>query len=219
MYIAPADATFGEAEWRPFVKATGFGHLVAAGRDRDVPVVVPTQFLLEEDTVRLHLVRTNPIFGALAENPRVLLSVAGDWAFIPSAWKAIGDEDPALGIPTTYYAAVQLVGTATVHDERLEPGSVADVLRRQLHALQPDVAVADPAVAHPRKIESILGISIAVDSVSAKFKYGGNVDEAHRLAVVDHLEARDGPGDAAAAGHVLRRLAPRPADTSGSRPD
>ena len=99
MYIAPSDATLGEAEWRPFVEATGFGHLVAAGRDRDVPVVVPTQFLLEEDTVRLHLVRTNPLFSALAENPRVLLSVAGDWAFIPSAWKAIGDEDPAAGHP------------------------------------------------------------------------------------------------------------------------
>ena len=132
MYIAPADATLGEAEWRPFVEATGFGHLVAAGRDRDVPVVVPTQFLLEGDTVRLHLVRANPLFAALAENPRVVLSVAGDWAFIPSAWKAIGDEDPELGIPTTYYAAVQLTGTATVHDERHDPGSVAAVLRRQL---------------------------------------------------------------------------------------
>jgi transcriptional regulator len=218
MYIAPADATLGEAEWRPFVEATGFGHLVAAGRNREVPVVVPTQFVLDDDTVRLHLVRANPLFAAIAENPRVLLSVAGDWAFIPSAWKAIGDEDPDLGIPTTYYAAVQLTGTATVHDERLEPGGVADVLRRQLQALQPDIAVADPAAAHPRQIQSILGITIAVDSVSAKFKYGGNVDEAHRLAVVDHLQARQGPGDAAAAGHVVRRLVSHPPDTSDSRP-
>jgi transcriptional regulator len=214
MYIAPADATLGEAEWRPFVEATGFGHLVAAGRNRDVPVVVPTQFVFKDDTVRLHLVRTNPFFDAIAENPRVLMSVAGDWAFIPSAWKAIGDEDPELGIPTTYYAAVQLTGTATVHDERHEPGSVAAVLRQQLHALQPDLAIADPAVAHPRQIQSILGISIAVESVSAKFKYGGNVDEAHRLAVVDHLQARQGPGDAAAASHVLRRLAPHAPGTS-----
>src|ERR1700722_17279230 len=214
MYIAPADATLGEAEWRPFVEAIGFGHLVAAGRDRDVPVVVPTQFVLEDDTVRLHLVRANPLFEALAENPRVLLSVAGDWAFIPSAWKAIGDEYPELGIPPTNFAAVQLPGTATIHDERHQPGSVADVLRRQLHALQPDLAVADPAVAHPRQIQSILGISIAVEAVSAKFKYGGNVDEAHRLAVVDHLEARHGPGDAAAAGHVVRRLAGRRPDES-----
>jgi transcriptional regulator len=214
MYIAPADATLGEAEWRPFVEAIGFGHLVAAGRNRDVPVVVPTQFVLSDDIVRLHLVRTNPLFEALGENPRVLLSVAGDWAFIPSAWKAIGDEDPELGIPTTYYAAVQLTGTATVHDERQEPGSVAAVLRQQLDALQPDIAVADPAVAHPRQIQSILGISIAVEVVAAKFKYGGNVDEAHRLAVVEHLGARQGPGDAAAAGHVMRRLAPGAAATT-----
>jgi transcriptional regulator len=214
MYTAPADATFGEAEWRPFVEANSFGHLVAAGRQRDVPVVVPTQFVLEGDTVRLHLVRTNPLFGALAENPRVLLSVAGDWAFIPSAWKTIGDEDPALGIPTTYYAAVQLTGTATVVDERQSAGSVAEILRIQLSDLQPDVPIADPAAAHPRQIQSILGITIAVEAVAAKFKYGGNVDEAHRLAVVEHLGARQGPGDAAAAGHVLRRLAPGAAATT-----
>jgi transcriptional regulator len=132
--------------------------------------------------------------------------VAADWAFIPSAWKATGDEDPGLGVPTTYYAAVQLTGTATVHDERASPGAVAAVLRRQLGALQPDVPIADPAQAHAGKLLSILGISIAVESVSAKFKYGGNVDEAHRLAVVDRLVARDGPGDEAAAGHVVRRL-------------
>jgi transcriptional regulator len=207
VYVAPADATLGQAEWRPFVEATGFGHLVAAGHQRQVPVVVPTQFVLDGDTVVLHLVRTNPLFAAVAENPHVLLSVAGDWAFIPSAWKAIGDEDPTLGIPTTYYAAVQLVGTATVHDERQAPGSVAGVLRRQLEVLQPDVPVADPEVAHADRIRSILGVTIAVESVTAKFKYGGNVDEAHRLAVVERLAERDGPGDEAAAGHVLRRLA------------
>jgi len=216
MYTAPVDATLGEAEWRPFVEANSFGHLVAAGRHRDVPVVVPTQFLLEGNTVRLHLVRTNPLFAALFENPRVLLSVAGDWAFIPSSWKAIGDEDPRLGIPTTYYGAVQLVGTATVHDEREAPGSVSAVLRRQLQALQPEIPVADPEVAHPQKVRSILGISIAIDDVSAKFKYGGNVDEAHRLAVVDHLRQGSGPGDAAAAGHVMRRLGAGSGSGSGS---
>jgi transcriptional regulator len=216
MYIAPADATLGEAEWRPFVDAQGFGHLVAAGRNRDVPVVVPTQFVLEGDTVRLHLVRTNPLFDAVAENSRVLLSVAGDWAFIPSSWKAIGDEDPTLGIPTTYYGAVQLIGTATVWDERDAPGRVSAVLRRQLAALQPEVRVADPEVDHPRQVMAILGVSITVDTVLAKFKYGGNVDEAHRLAVVDRLWTRNGPGDAAAAGHVLRRLEAGSGSGSGS---
>jgi transcriptional regulator len=215
MYTAPVDATLGEAEWRPFVIAHSFGHLVAAGRERDVPVVVPTQFLLDGDVVRLHLVRANPLFDALAENPRVVLSVAGDWAFIPSAWKAIGDEDPVLGIPTTYYAAVQLTGTATVHDERQASGSVATVLRQQLRGLQPDVPIADPDEAHPQRLLAILGISIAIESVSAKFKYGGNVDEAHRLAVVERLRARGGPGDAQASDHVLRRMSAPSADPEG----
>jgi len=215
VYIAPVDATIGESEWRPFVEANGFGHLVAAGRGRDVPVIVPTQFILEADTVRLHLVRTNPIFAALAENPRVVLSIAADWAFIPSAWKTIGDEDPELGIPTTYYGAVQLTGTATVFDERREPGGVDEILRAQLQAVQPDVPIADPAVAHPRQIQSILGISIAVDTVAAKFKFGGNLDEAHQRAVMDHLRARRGPGDLAAADHAERRLVARHARSPG----
>ena len=171
------------------------------------PWSCPRSSCLEGDTVWLHLVRANPVFGALAENPRVLLSVADDWAFIPSSWKVVGDEDPALGIPTTYYGAVQLTGTATVHDERTAPGSVAAILRRQLSAFQPEVAVADPGESHPAKLLGILGIAISVEQVSAKFKYGGNVDEAHRRAVVARLRERGWPGDDAAAAHVVRRLA------------
>src|ERR1700683_1520107 len=207
MFIAPVDATRGEGEWRSFVASHPFGHLVApGGPGRDLPVVVPTQFVLDGDTVWLHLVRANPVFAALAENPRVVLSVADDWAFIPSSWKVVGDEDPALGIPTTYYGAVPLAGTARVHDERTEPGSVAAILRRQLATLQPDVEVADPGESHAAKLLGILGIAIIWEKVSCKCKYGGNVDEPHRRAVVEHLHQRGGPGDAAAAEHVVRRL-------------
>jgi transcriptional regulator len=207
MYIAAVDATVGEGEWRPFVESHPFGHLVApGGPDRDLPVVVPTQFVLDGWTVWLHLVRANPVFAAVAENPRVVLSVADDWAFIPSSWKAIGAEDPALGIPTKYYGAVQLAGTAVVHDERTSPGSVAAILRRQLAAFQPEVDVADPAEAHGSRLVGILGLEIRVEDVTAKFKYGGNVDAAHRRAVVARLRQRGGSGDDEAAGHVLRRM-------------
>ena len=76
----------------------------------------------------------------------------------------------------------------------------------QLATFQPGEGVADPAEAHPAKLLGILGIEIRIESVSAKFKYGGNVDEAHRRAVIGRLRGRDGPGDEAAAAHVLRRL-------------
>jgi transcriptional regulator len=207
MYIAPVDATLGESEWRTFVTSHPFGQLVAAGgTEREFPVIVPTQFVLAGSTVWLHLVRSNPVFDALAENPLVVLSVASDWAFVPSAWKAIGSEDPLLGIPTTYYGAVQLAGSARVHDERVTPGSVAAILRRQLSTFQPETEVADPAEAHAAKLAGILGIEIRVSQVQAKFKYGGNVDAEHRQAVVTHLLERGGPEDVATAGQVVRRL-------------
>jgi transcriptional regulator len=202
MLVHPWDAGRDDAEWREFVAAHGFGQLIAAGRDRDVPVVVPTQFLLAGDEILLHLARPNPVWPAIEENPVVLLSVAGDWAFIPSAWKAIGDEDPALGIPTTYYAAVQLRCRAVVIDD--DATKIA-ILRRQLASEQPDVDVADPHV-HQRKLPGIRGLRLEIEEVTAKFKYGGNVDADHRYAVADRLEQRCGPGDAAARRHLLHRL-------------
>ena len=192
----------GHDEWRAFLSAHPFGELVAGGRDRDVPIVVPTQFLLDGDEIVLHLARPNPVWGAIEENDRVILSVSGDWSYIPSAWKAMGDEDPRLGIPTTYYAGVQLTGTARIVDE---PEAVAAVLRQQLGAMQPEVDVADPTD-HGVKLRAIRGLRIAVHEVRAKFKYGGNVDRDHRLAVAELLAQRDGPGDAAARAHLLRRL-------------
>ena len=97
-----------------------------------------------------------------------------------------------------------------MHDERTAPGTVAAILRRQLATFQPDVEVADPAESDAAQLLGILGIEIAVEQVAAKFKYGGNVDEAHRRAVAQRLQQRHRRGDAAAAGHVMRRLGESP---------
>lgn len=196
------DAPVDDAEWRSFILSQAFGHLVASGRGRDVPVVVPTQFVLESDRVVLHLAKPNPIWAAIAENPMVILSVAGDWAYIPSAWKAIGEEDPRLGIPTTYYGAAQLTARARVIDD---PERVAAILKAQLGALQPEIDAVDP-IQHVAKLKQIRGLELAIIDVKAKFKYGGNVDRAHRLAVAERLAARSGPGDEAARRHLLERL-------------
>jgi transcriptional regulator len=197
--IHPWDEATSEDEWVDFVRRQQFGHLIASGAGRDVPVVVPTQFALPSaNLVVLHLARPNPIWKALEENPVVVLSVAGDWAYIPAAWKAIGDEDPRMGVPTTYYAAVQLVGVAEVVDD-IE--GKAAILRTQLGVTEPGSDVADP-VEHGTRLKGIRGVRIAVRETRAKFKYGGNVDAEHRAAVAEHLIERNGPGDAAARRHL-----------------
>ena len=204
MYVPKADRTLGEDEWRAFVDSQRFGHMIAGGTGREYPVVATTQFVLEGSAVIMHFAAPNPILQALSERPHAVLSVAGDWAFVPSAWKAIGDEDPELGIPTTYYGAVQLRGTAHLAGSAEE---TAAVLRRQLAVLQPAVPIADPAEAHPSKLNGIRAVTLEIEDVVAKFKYGGNVDEEHRRAVIARLLSRGGPGDQQAARHAERRLA------------
>jgi transcriptional regulator len=201
------DVALDDEEWRSFVVGQGFGHLIAAGKDREFPAVVPTQFALSvgeegQDLILMHLARPNPMWKAIAENPRVVMSVAGDWAYIPASWKAIGDEDPAYGIPTTYYAAVQLCGTAEVVDD---PEETAAILRRQLGTLPIDEGQVDP-IEHGPVLRTIRGLRILITEVRAKFKYGGNVDVPHRMAVAEHLLARDGPGDRAAVRHLMEHL-------------
>lgn len=196
MLIRPHDASTDDTQWRSFVRQQGFGHF--AVNASDVPVVVPTQFVVVEDQVFFHLAKANPVFAALQARPRAVLSIAGDWAYIPGAWKAIGDEDPTLGIPTTYYGAVQLSGTVTVTDEAEE---IAAILRRQLADVEPGGGLQDPLV-HRKKFLAIRGIRMTIDDVRAKFKYGGNADAAHREAVAKRLRARGGPGDVAAANRV-----------------
>jgi transcriptional regulator len=200
MMIRDVDRDDDPQRWRAFLTAQGFGHFAAAGRDREVPVVVPTQYVLRDDEIVLHLIASNPVFAALDENPRAVLSVAGDWAFIPGAWKAIGDEDPARGIPTTYYGAVQVTGTCTVD---ADPDAIAAVLRTQLEALDPDGTYVDPTE-HAARLRQIRGVRLAIEDVRAKYKFGGNVDQAHRDAVAVHLTERDGPGDRAALAHLRR---------------
>jgi transcriptional regulator len=204
--VHPWDAPFDEAEVWAFVRTQGFGHLIAPGR-RDLPVVVPTQFIVDDVTdgrpeILLHLARPNPVWAALEERPSALFAIAGDWAYVPSAWKAVGAEEPALGIPTTYYAAAQLVADVSVVDD--EDGKLA-ILRKQLASYEPEVAHADPEV-HRRRLSGIRGVRLRVREITGKFKYGGNVDVTHREAVAARLVARNGPGDAAARTHVMRRL-------------
>lgn len=166
------------AEAHAFLAAQTVGTLVVP--TDDLPLVTPTHYVWDGNRVLLHLARPNPALVALGD--RAVFSVHGDWAYVPAAWKAVGDEDPALGVPTSYYAAV----TLTCRVEVLEGEELLDLLRRQLARFEPGSDVADPSV-HTRRLPGIRGLRLTPTDVQAKFKYGGNVDDAHRAALVDRL--------------------------------
>src|SRR4029079_4300565 len=107
MLIKKHDAAISEDEWRGVPAARDFGELIASGRGRDVPIVVPTHFIYDgERTIRLHLAVPNPVWEALAETRIALVSVYGDYTYIPTQWNAEQGKAIEYGVPTSYYAAV-----------------------------------------------------------------------------------------------------------------
>ena len=205
MLIKKHDAAISEDEWKTFLAARDFGELIASGRGRDVPVVVPTHFIYDGDrTIRLHLAVPNPVWEALAENPLALVSVFGDYSYIPTQWSANPGAPVEYGVPTSYYAAVQaVVRTRNVDD----PDELAEILRAQLAHFQPEGghAPVEPSGPYGKLFGGIRGIVGEIEEVRAKFKYGGNKTVEHRMAIADQLEARGTGHDAAARAQLLRR--------------
>jgi transcriptional regulator len=210
--IHPWDAALDEAEWRTWL-ADGhdFGQLVVNGLPGQPPSVVPTHFVVDETPdgtdVLVHLARPNPVWAALEADPHVVLSVVDDYAYIPTAWRAKAGGPDEDGVPTSYYAAVQLRCRAEIVDD---PGAKADLLTRQLAHFQPAGDHADVAVAAPpygRMLPGIRGLRLHVTGVAAKFKYDDANPEEHRTRVATHLDARATGRDPGAADQQRRRLA------------
>jgi transcriptional regulator len=196
------DEPLTDAEWKAFLADHDFGELIAPGAGRDLPIVVPTHFIFDGDkTVLLHLAKPNPVWDALAERPRALLSVFGAYTYIPGHWNQ--DE---YGVPTSYYAAVQLACDAEVLDA---PADIAAILERQLAHFQPEGkhATVEPGDnPYGKLLGSIRGIRLSVTDVRAKFKFGANRTVEHRQAVATKLKERGRPLDLEAREHQLRRI-------------
>lgn len=206
MLIHPWDQAT-RAEWQDVLAAADFGQLVTAGHVDGYPVVVPTPFLYDgADTVLLHLARPNPVWRALAADPHVVLALTGDATYVEAAWNADPGTDPDVGVPTSYYTAVQLLCRAEVVDDAEEK---AAILAAQLAHFEPAGSTRrTPSTTDDsdrRQLPGIRGVRLHLESVRAKLKYGGNKSPEHRAEIAARLAERDAPGDHAARAHLLRR--------------
>ncbi|GAB3721108.1 FMN-binding negative transcriptional regulator [Amycolatopsis oliviviridis] len=204
MLIHPWDAAHDDAEWRAWLSAHDFGQLIAGGAGRDLPIVNPVHFVYDGDrTVLLHLARPNPVWPLLEEHPRALLAVTGDHTYIRSGWNT--PADPPHGVPTSYYASVQLECDVRLVDDATEKAALLD---RQLAHFEPGsdrVAVSATEAPDKRLLPGIRGVELTVTGVRAKFKYGGNKQPGDRSRIDGELERRGGPGDGLARAQLARR--------------
>jgi transcriptional regulator len=209
MLIHPWDATLDESEWREWLANTDrFGVLAVGNLDAaQAPLVLPLHFSLVGDEVILHLARPNPVWPHIEAAETVRLAVIGDYAFIPSYWRAKAGGPDEDGVPTSYYASVQFVCRPTIVDD---PAGKVEVLKAQFTDMQPEGGHAEVDVDAPpygRMLPGIRGLRLQVLEVEAKFKYDDHNPVDHRKRVTASLLERGRSVDAGAAAQQQRRLA------------
>ncbi|MFJ8538048.1 FMN-binding negative transcriptional regulator [Streptomyces sp. NPDC093591] len=207
MLIHPWDAPRDDAEWQAWLGVHDFGQLVVNGLDGEPPHVQPLHFAYdaERGEAVTHLARPNPMWPALLAAPEVVLSVVDDYAYVPGPWQADPDGPSEHGVPTSFYAAVQLRCRARPVDD---PAEKAALLNRQVGHFQPEggsARVAVGEVPYGRMLSGIRGLRLEVTGVRAKFKYAGTRSAQVQDRIAAGLARRGGPGDTAAREHLLRR--------------
>jgi transcriptional regulator len=209
MLIHPWDAALDTAEWQDWLASTDrFGVLAVNNLDpAQAPIVLPLHFTVAGGAeLLIHLARPNPVWPHLEAASEVRLAVAGDYAYIPTYWRAKAGGPDEDGVPTSYYASVQFVCRPTVVDD---PQEKVNILTAQLADFQPEGRHADVVVDAPpygRMLAGIRGVRLAVLRVDAKFKYDDANPVEHRERVVANLEERGHGLDAGAAAQQRRRL-------------
>jgi transcriptional regulator len=209
MLTHPWDAALDTEEWQSWLATTDrFGVLTVNNLDpARAPVVVPTHVTVVDEELLLHLARPNPVWPHLEAATEVRLAVVGDYAYIPTYWRAKAGGPDEDGVPTSYYSTVQFVCRPTVVDD---PYGKAELLAAQLADFQPEGRHADVLVGeapYGRMLSGIRGVRLAVLRVEAKFKYDDHNAVEHRERVIDRLEQRGRGLDAGAAAQQRRRLA------------
>ena len=206
MLIRRADEPHSDEEWRSFLRTYDFGQFIAPGAGRRLPVVVPTHFVYRGgDEALFHLARPNPVWRALEESPHGMMTVVGAYTYVTARMNTGPEDHPEHGVPTSYYAAVQIAGRAEIVDDA---AGLAELLNVQLAHFEPGRAGPAVEVDNPygKMLPAIRGVRFRFEDVRAKFKFGGNRTPEHQRAIARALAARAGDLDAEASAVQLRRL-------------
>ena len=209
MLIHPWDAALDSSEWQNWLAGTDrFGILAVNNLDAEhAPMLLPIHFTLADGELLIHLARPNPVWVHLEAAAEVRLAVIGDYAYIPTYWRAKAGGPDEDGVPTSYYSAVQFICRPTIVDD---PEGKAGILAAQLEDFQPEGRHAPVAVGeepYGRMLSGIRGARLAVLRVEAKFKYDDSNPVEHRQRVSGYLDERHHGLDTGAAAQQRRRLA------------
>lgn len=180
-----------DQETEQFLHEMSFGFLGTWGED-GWPRLTPLNFVFHEGSLYFHGSRAGEKMDQIQSNPKVTFAVAKEYAIIPSYFT-----DPELACPATaFFKSVLIRGYA---EPVSDPAEKASALSAFMRKLQPEggynpIDPANPDYAGQLKATAV--VRIAIQELSAKYKFGQNMNSTKFEQVTEGLQQRDAGLDA-----------------------
>lgn len=208
MYLPEMFKNEDAAGVEAFLKANTFATLVTLGKDGLIASHVPTLVVTEpkpHGAIECHLARGNPQWSGADPSVEALMIFQGPEAYIRPGWYPSKAEHGKV-VPTWNYSVVHAYGRLVVHDDR-------DWLKRHVSEItaQMETGQAAPWATSDAPdsfiaamTRGIVGLSLVVTRLEAKWKMSQNREDRDRVGVISGLKARAEGADSVVAAEVER---------------
>jgi transcriptional regulator len=186
MYIPASDRVTDPSRINAFIQANGFAILVSQGPNGPWASHLPFVYDAAEGgggLLRTHMARANGQWREIESNPGVLCIFTGPHSYISPSWYA-----EKVAVPTWNYTAVHIFGTARLEGEAFLRKTVEDTTRKYESKMPSPWLMPIPEDYIAGMLKAIVGLSIEVTKVEAKFKLGVRRSVEDQLGVLAGLE-------------------------------
>ena len=170
-----------------FIDAYGFATVISGDNDNLVASHLPVLLKKgggEWGTLRSHMARANPQWRHFESGKEVLCIFHGPHAYISPSWYVMQRT-----VPTWNYGAVHVYGTPTLMDEAALRQIVLDTTARYESGRDVPWKISLTESEIDKMLKAIVGFSIAITRVEAKFKLGQNRPAEDQEKMLKSLQA------------------------------
>jgi transcriptional regulator len=185
MYIPAFNRVSDAAKINAFIHANSFATLVTSGPEGPFASHLPFVYEESEGGGRLccHMARANEQWRHIESNPEVLCIFLGPHSYISPSWYVA-----KVAVPTWNYAAVHIRGTAKLEDDAFLRKVIEDTTSKYESKMPNPWKMPIPEDYIASMMRAIVGFSVQITKVEAKFKLGQNRSTEDQLGALAGLE-------------------------------
>jgi transcriptional regulator len=203
MYIPPFNEVRDRDSIVRFIDSHGFALLVSTGKDGITASHLPVLWddnSSEWGTLRSHMARANPQWRHFESAQEILCIFQGPHAYISPSWYAMQHT-----VPTWNYAAVHVYGIPELLDTAGLRQIVYDTTAKYESAMAQPWSIPLSEEEIKKMLKAIVGFSIRITRVEAKFKLGQNRSLEDQEGMLQALQESAKPGDRELASFIVEQ--------------